>query len=84
MILKWSDNALLANSIFIIYGSPNMLKAIQSFLQDELKISRDRIKFGVYWFWFCKIIRKLMLIMDDLKALMIYLAINDDYSITKA
>ena len=31
-----------------------MLKAMQSLPQDELKISKDRLKFGVYGFDFVK------------------------------
>ncbi|TVP41153.1 Rieske 2Fe-2S domain-containing protein [Candidatus Nitrosocosmicus arcticus] len=44
MILKYLNNTLLNNSIFYICGPPNMLTAIQSLLQEELKISAERIK----------------------------------------
>ena len=44
MILKYLDNTLLNNSIFYICGPPSMLKAMQSLLQEELKISKERIK----------------------------------------
>jgi ferredoxin-NADP reductase/nitrite reductase/ring-hydroxylating ferredoxin subunit len=44
MILKYLDNTLLTNSIFYICGPPPMLKAMQSLLQEELKISKEKIK----------------------------------------
>lgn len=44
MILKYLDNTLLDNSIFYICGPPPMLKAMQSLLQEELNISKERIK----------------------------------------
>ena len=44
MILKYLDNSLLNNSIFYICGPPSMLKAMQSLLQEELKISKERIR----------------------------------------
>ena len=44
MILKYLDNTLLNNSIFYICGPPSMLKAMQSLLQEELKISKERIR----------------------------------------
>ena len=44
MILKYLDNSLLNNSIFYICGPPSMLKAMQSLLQEELKMSEQRIK----------------------------------------
>ena len=44
MILKYLDNTLLNNSIFYICGPPSMLKAMQSLLQEELKISKEKIK----------------------------------------
>ena len=44
MILKYLDNTLLNNSIFYICGPPSMLKAMQSLLQEELKISEERIR----------------------------------------
>ena len=44
MILKYLDNSLLDISIFYICGPPSMLKAMQSLLQEELKISKERIR----------------------------------------
>jgi glycine betaine catabolism B len=44
MILKYLDNTLLDNSIFYICGPPSMLKAMQLLLQEELKISKEKIK----------------------------------------
>jgi len=44
MILKYLDNSLLDISIFYICGPPSMLKAMQSLLQEELKISKEKIK----------------------------------------
>ncbi len=44
MILKYLDNTLLNNSIFYICGPPSMLKSMQSLLQEELKISKEKIK----------------------------------------
>jgi ferredoxin-NADP reductase/nitrite reductase/ring-hydroxylating ferredoxin subunit len=44
MILKYLDNNILNNSIFYICGPPSMLKAMQSLLQDNLEIPRERIK----------------------------------------
>ncbi|HSA75263.1 MAG TPA: Rieske 2Fe-2S domain-containing protein [Candidatus Nitrosocosmicus sp.] len=44
MISKYLDGTLLNNSIFYICGPPGMLKAMQSLLQEELKISSERIK----------------------------------------
>lgn len=44
LILKYLDNALLNNSIFYICGPPSMMKAMQSLLQEELKISKEKIK----------------------------------------
>jgi ferredoxin-NADP reductase len=44
MILKYLDNTLLNNSIFYICGPPSMLKAMQSLLLEELKISKEKIK----------------------------------------
>ena len=38
------DNTLLNYSIFYICGPPSMLKAMQSLLQEELKISEERIR----------------------------------------
>nr|MDQ3969728.1 FAD-dependent oxidoreductase [Thermoproteota archaeon] len=44
MILKYLDTNVLDNSIFYICGPPSMLKAMQSLLQDNLEIPRERIK----------------------------------------
>jgi ferredoxin-NADP reductase len=44
MILKYLDNNMLNNSIFYICGPPSMLKAMQSLLQDDLEIPKERIK----------------------------------------
>lgn len=44
MILKHLDNNILNNSIFYICGPPSMLKAMQTLLQEELEIPKDRIK----------------------------------------
>jgi glycine betaine catabolism B len=44
MILKYLDTNMLNNSIFYICGPPTMLKAMQSLLQDNLEIPRERIK----------------------------------------
>jgi ferredoxin-NADP reductase/nitrite reductase/ring-hydroxylating ferredoxin subunit len=44
MILKYIDKNMLSNSIFYICGPPSMLKAMQSLLQDNLEIPKERIK----------------------------------------
>ena len=44
MILKYIDTNELNNSIFYICGPPSMLKAMQSLLQDDLEIPKERIK----------------------------------------
>jgi glycine betaine catabolism B len=44
MILKYADTSLLNNSIFYICGPPSMLKAMQSLLQEDLEIPKERIK----------------------------------------
>ena len=44
MILKYLDTNILNDSIFYICGPPSMLKAMQSLLQEELEISKERIK----------------------------------------
>jgi glycine betaine catabolism B len=44
MVLKYVDTNLLNNSIIYICGPPGMLKAMNSLIQDELKISNDRIR----------------------------------------
>jgi glycine betaine catabolism B len=44
MILRYLDTNMLNNSIFYICGPPSMLKAMQSLLQDNLDIPKERIK----------------------------------------
>jgi glycine betaine catabolism B len=44
LILKYLDTNTLTNSIFYICGPPSMLKAMQSLLQDNLEIPKERIK----------------------------------------
>jgi ferredoxin-NADP reductase/nitrite reductase/ring-hydroxylating ferredoxin subunit len=44
MILKYLDIDMLNNSIFYICGPPSMLKAMQSLLQDNLEVPKERIK----------------------------------------
>jgi glycine betaine catabolism B len=44
MILKYVDANVLNNSIFYICGPPSMLNAMQTLLQYELEIPKDRIK----------------------------------------
>ena len=44
MILKYADTSILNNSIFYICGPPSMLKAMQSLLQEDLEIPKERIK----------------------------------------
>ena len=44
MILKYADTNVLNNSIFYICGPPNMLKAMQTLLQEDLEIPKERIK----------------------------------------
>jgi ferredoxin-NADP reductase len=44
MILKYLDTSELNNSIFYICGPPSMLNAMQTLLQEELKIPKERIK----------------------------------------
>jgi ferredoxin-NADP reductase/nitrite reductase/ring-hydroxylating ferredoxin subunit len=44
MILKYVDTSVLNNSIFYICGPPNMLKAMQSLLQVDLEIPKEKIK----------------------------------------
>jgi glycine betaine catabolism B len=44
MVLKYVDTNELNNSIFYICGPPSMLKAMQSLLQDDLEIPKERIK----------------------------------------
>jgi len=44
MILKHVDKKTLNDAIFYICGPPDMLESMQSLLEKELKISKDRIK----------------------------------------
>jgi ferredoxin-NADP reductase/nitrite reductase/ring-hydroxylating ferredoxin subunit len=44
LILKYLDTNMLNNSIFYICGPPSMLKAMQSLLQDDLEVPKERIK----------------------------------------
>ncbi|MEJ7642465.1 MAG: Rieske 2Fe-2S domain-containing protein [Candidatus Nitrosocosmicus sp.] len=44
MVLKYADTNAINNSIFYICGPPSMLKAMQSLLQEDLEIPKDRIK----------------------------------------
>jgi ferredoxin-NADP reductase/nitrite reductase/ring-hydroxylating ferredoxin subunit len=44
MILKYIDTNVLNNSIFYICGPPTMLKSMQTLLQEELEIPKERIK----------------------------------------
>ncbi len=44
MILKYVDTNVLNDSIFYICGPPNMLKAMQTLLQEDLEIPKERIK----------------------------------------
>ncbi len=44
MILKYADTNTINNSIFYICGPPGMLKAMQSLLQEDLGIPKERIK----------------------------------------
>jgi NAD(P)H-flavin reductase len=44
MISKYLDTNMLNNSIFYICGPPSMLKAMQSLLQENLEIPKERIK----------------------------------------
>jgi glycine betaine catabolism B len=43
MILKYVDEKTLKNSIIYICGPPCMLKSMQSLIQQELEISKERI-----------------------------------------
>jgi glycine betaine catabolism B len=44
LIFKYLDTNTLNNSIFYICGPPSMLKAMQTLLQDNLEIPKERIK----------------------------------------
>ncbi len=43
MILKYVDDKTLKNSIIYICGPPSMLKSMQSLIQQELEIPKERI-----------------------------------------
>jgi glycine betaine catabolism B len=42
--LKYLDTSELNNSVFYICGPHSMLKAMQSLLQEELEVPKERIK----------------------------------------
>lgn len=44
MILKYVDTNELNSSIFYICGPPGMLTAMQTLLQEDLEIPKERIK----------------------------------------
>ncbi len=44
MILRYVDSSTLKDSLFYICGPPNMLKAMKSLIQEELKIPKEKIK----------------------------------------
>jgi len=44
MILRYVDSSTLIDSLFYICGPPNMLKAMKSLIQEELKIPEEKIK----------------------------------------
>ncbi len=44
MLVKYLTTDELDNSIFYICGPPGMLKAMQTLLQDDLHIPKERIK----------------------------------------
>lgn len=44
MILRYVDSSTLKDSLFYICGPPNMLKAMKSLIQEELKIPEEKIK----------------------------------------
>ena len=44
MISKYVDTNILNDAIFYICGPPDMLKSMQSLLEKELEIPKDRIK----------------------------------------
>ena len=44
MISKYVDTNTLNDAIFYICGPPDMLKSMQSLLEKELEIPKDRIK----------------------------------------
>jgi glycine betaine catabolism B len=44
MVLKYVDTNLLNNSIIYICGPPGMVKAMNSLMQEELKVSKDNIR----------------------------------------
>jgi ferredoxin-NADP reductase/nitrite reductase/ring-hydroxylating ferredoxin subunit len=44
MILRHMDNNAINNSIFYVCGPPGMLKAMQSLLQEDMGIPKERVK----------------------------------------
>ena len=44
MILKYVDSNVLNDSIFYTCGPPNMIKAMQTWLEEGLKIPKEQIK----------------------------------------
>ena len=44
MVLRFMDNSTLKDSLFYTCGSPNMLKSMESLIQEELKIPKEKIK----------------------------------------
>jgi len=44
MILRYVDSSTLKDSLFYICGPPNMLKAMKSLIQEQLKIPKEKIK----------------------------------------
>jgi len=44
MILKYVDDKTLKDSLFYICGPPPMIKAMESLIQKELEIPKERIK----------------------------------------
>ncbi len=44
MILKYIDSNAINNSIFYVCGPPGMIKAMQSLLQEDMGITKERIK----------------------------------------
>ena len=44
MILKYVDDKTLKDSLFYICGPPPMIKDMESLIQKELEIPKERIK----------------------------------------
>ena len=44
MVLRFMDSSTLKDSLFYICGPPNMLKSMESLIQEELKIPKEKIK----------------------------------------